>query len=98
MAGELCGLDRTTVLFPNGSKLKEHRLLFSRGVSAKRSLDKYHSLMEHMAQSFASGLAFDSTDLIGQTHQYVSISVPYQELVPLPPPQVCGEPPACYGL
>ena len=80
MGGELCGWDRTTVLAPYGSKLKGHRLLFSRGISAKRSLEKYHSVMEHVARSFASGLASDSTDLIGQTHRYVYQQVSYREL------------------
>ena len=98
MGGELCGLDRTTLLVPYGSKLKDHRLLFSRGVSAKRSLEKYHSVMEHVAQSFASGLASDSTDLIGQTHRYISIRVPYQGLAYLQLVQICGEASACYSL
>ncbi|KAF9790925.1 cytochrome P450 [Thelephora terrestris] len=72
MGGELCGWDRTTVLVPYGPKLKGHRLIFSRGISAKRSLDKYHSVMEHVAQTFASGLASDSNDLIGQIHRSIA--------------------------
>lgn len=98
MGGELCGLNRTTVLFPYGSKLKEHRALFSRGVSAKGSLEKYHSVMEYMAQSLASGLASDSNDLIGQIHRYASISVSYPESERIPPLQVCGKPSARYDL
>ena len=80
MGGDLCGLDRTTVLAPYESKLKQHRSLFSRGVSAKSSLDKYHPVMEHVAQSFAGGLASDSSDLIGQICRCVSISVSYKNL------------------
>ena len=68
MGGELCGWDRTTALTPYGPRLKEHRSLFARGISAKRSVEKYHSLIEGVAQSFASGLASDSQDLIGQIH------------------------------
>lgn len=66
MGGELCGWNRTTVLAPYGPRLKEHRSLFAQGISSKRSVEKYHSLMEDAAQSFANGLASDSHDLIEQ--------------------------------
>jgi len=66
MGGELCGWNRTTALTPYGPRLKEHRSFFARGISTKSSVEKYHSLMEEAAQGFASGLADDSHDLIGQ--------------------------------
>lgn len=69
MGSELCGLDRTTVLSPYGPQLKGHRSIFSRGINAKSSLEKYHSAMEETAQAFARGLASDPDDLIGQIHR-----------------------------
>ena len=77
--GDLCGFDRTTGLAPYGSKFKGHRLIISRGISAKRSLERYHSVMERAARRFASGLASDSNDLIGKTHRYVSINAYHQK-------------------
>jgi len=68
MGGELCGWNRTTVLTPYGPRLKEHRSLFARGISGKGSVEKYRSLMEEAAQSFAYGLASDSYDLVGRIH------------------------------
>lgn len=73
MGGELCGWNRTTVLTPYGPRLKEHRSLFARGISTKRSVEKSHSLMEEAAKSFASSLASDSRNLIGQVHLYVCL-------------------------
>lgn len=68
MGGELCGWNRTTALTPYGPRFKEHRSLFAKGISANRSIDKYHSVMEGAAQSFASGLASNQDDLLGQIH------------------------------
>jgi cytochrome P450 len=69
MGAGLCGWDRTTVLTPYGPRLKEHRSLFARGITPKRSVEKYHPILEDAARSFAGGLASNPRNLIEQVHQ-----------------------------
>jgi len=68
MGGELCGWDRTTALAPYGPRFKGHRSFFAQRISTNRSVEKYHLIMEDGAKKFASRLASDSHDLIGQTN------------------------------
>lgn len=67
MGGELCGWDRTTAMAPYGRLFKSHRSLFAQKIGTNRSVEKYHSIMEDAAKKFASRLASDSHDLIGET-------------------------------